>query len=39
MQTGSMDPTEHERAAHAVTLGAALGLILVLLARRPRAVR
>jgi hypothetical protein len=39
MQTGSTDPTEQERARRAVTLGAVLGLILVLLGRRPRPVR
>jgi hypothetical protein len=39
MQPHSGDPTEQERARRAVTLGALLGLVLVLLAPRPRAAR
>ena len=35
MEPRSVEPTERERARRAVTLGAVLGLILVLLARRP----
>jgi hypothetical protein len=35
MQPRSEEPTEQERARRAVTLGALLGLVLVLLARRP----
>jgi hypothetical protein len=34
MQPRSAEPTEQERARRAVTLGAILGLVLVLLARR-----
>jgi hypothetical protein len=33
------DPTERERARHAVLLGAALGLVLALLGRRSRRSR
>jgi hypothetical protein len=37
MQPRSEEPTEQERARRAATLGAVLGLVLVLLARGPRA--
>jgi hypothetical protein len=37
MQPRSEESTEQERARRAVTLGAVLGLVLLLLARRPRA--